>query len=62
MLQALISDVATVIYQCCDGPSGEKILIGRPGASSADSKFFLPKNKKFFANFASLQNNKLSIY
>ena len=35
MLRALISDVATVIYQCCDGPSDEKILIGCPGASSA---------------------------
>ena len=35
MLQVLISDVATIIYQCCDGLSNEKILIGRPGASSA---------------------------
>ena len=36
MLQVLISnDVTTVIYQYCDGLSDEKILIGRPGASSA---------------------------
>jgi hypothetical protein len=28
-------DIAIVIYQCCDGPSDEKILIGHPGASSA---------------------------
>jgi hypothetical protein len=38
MLQALISDVATVIYQYCDGPFDEKILIGRVDASIAKKK------------------------
>lgn len=34
VLQALNSDVATIICQCCDGPSDEKILIGCPSGSS----------------------------
>lgn len=33
MLQEFISDIATVIYQYCDGLFNEKILIGRPDAS-----------------------------
>ena len=31
MLQALISVLATVIYQYRNGPSDEKSLVGRPG-------------------------------
>jgi len=34
VLQALNSDVATIICQCCDGPSDEKIMIGCPSGSS----------------------------
>ena len=34
MLQVLISDVATIICQCRDGPSDEKIMIGCPSGSS----------------------------
>ena len=34
VLQALNSDVATIICQCRDGPSDEKIMIGCPSGSS----------------------------
>jgi len=34
LLQALNSDVATIICQCCDRPSDEKIMIGCPSGSS----------------------------
>ena len=37
ILQALIADVTTIIYQYCDGSSDKKILIGHPDASSADN-------------------------
>jgi len=34
MLQVLILDVATVIYQYCNGLSDENIVVKRRGASS----------------------------
>ena len=45
MLQALISDVATVVYQCCDRPFDGKNLIRRPDASSVADNMFCSSAK-----------------
>ena len=45
MLQVLISDVATVVYQCCDRPFDGKNLIGRPDASSVADNMFCSSAK-----------------